>query len=148
MSVEDSTLISLHPRSTCGHDCAPLHCGHVVTVYTADRGLLERMPTNRGTRRGSLQRGIRQDRYGIAMAWRSLYAETVRARMDDATLNFKQAIWIWARLVLSRVKAYGAKWYKWYVGQRFWQQSKSKVIPEKYRKYTLIEFGPHGDYQL
>ena len=29
-----------------------------------------------------------------------------------------------------------------------WQQSKSKVIPEEYRKYTLIEFGPQGDYYI
>ena len=84
----------------------------------------------------------------IAMAWRSLYAETVRARMEDETLNLTQAMWTWARLTLSRVKAYGAKWYKWYVGQRLWQQSKSKVIPEEYRKYTLIEFGPQGDYYI
>ena len=50
----------------------------------------------------------------IAMAWRSLYAETVKARMDDKTINMKRAIWKWARLALSRVKAYGKKWYKRY----------------------------------
>ena len=64
----------------------------------------------------------------IAMAWRSLYAETVKARMDDKTLNMKRAVWTWARLTLSRVKAYGNKWYKWYVGQRLWQQKKTKLI--------------------
>ena len=32
--------------------------------------------------------------------------------------------------------------------ERLWQQSKSKVIPEEYRKYTLIEFGPQGDYYI
>ena len=84
----------------------------------------------------------------IAMAWRSLYAETVKARMDDKTLNLKRAIWTWARLALSRVKAYGNKWYKWYVKQRLWQQKKTKTIPEQYRKYTLIEFGPQGDYYI
>ena len=36
----------------------------------------------------------------IAMAWRSLYAETVKARMDDKTLNMKRAIWTWARLAM------------------------------------------------
>ena len=36
--------------------------------------------------------------------------------------------------------------YKWYVKQRLWQQKKTKTIPEQYRKYTLIEFGPQGDY--
>ena len=40
-----------------------------------------------------------------------VYAETVKARMDD-TLNMKRAVWTWARLTLSRVKAYGNKWYK------------------------------------
>ena len=55
--------------------------------------------------------------------------------------------WIWARLVLVTSKSIRSEMVKWYVGQRFWQQSKSKVIPEKCRKeYTLIEFGPHGDY--
>ena len=84
----------------------------------------------------------------IAMAWRSLYAETVKARMDDNALNMKRAVWTWARLTLSRVNAYGNKWYKWYVGQRLWQQKKTKLIPEHHRKYLLIEFGPHGDYYI
>ena len=87
----------------------------------------------------------------IAMAWRSLYAETVKARMDDKTLNMKRAIWTWARLTLSRVKAYGNQWYKWYVKQRLWQQKKTKTIPEQYYRkysYTLIEFGPQGDYYI
>ena len=54
----------------------------------------------------------------IAMAWRSLYAETVKARMDDKTLNMTRAIWtygLWARLTLSSLsrvmKAYGNKWH-------------------------------------
>ena len=87
----------------------------------------------------------------IAMAWRSLYAETVKARMDDKTLDVKRAIWTWARLTLSRVKAYGNKWYKWYVKQRLRSGSrkKTKTIHEhEYRKYILIEFGPQGDYYI
>ena len=82
------------------------------------------------------------------MAWRSLYAETVKARMDDKTLNMKRAVWTWARLTLSRFKAYGSKGYKWYVGQRLGQQKKTKLIPEQHRRYILIEFGPHGDYYI
>ena len=82
------------------------------------------------------------------MAWRSIYAETVKARMDDKTLNLTRAMWTWARLALSRVKAYGNKWYKWYVKQRLWQQKKTKLIPEQYRKYTLIEFGPLSIWRL
>ena len=36
----------------------------------------------------------------------------------------------------------------WYVKQRLWQQKKTKTIPEQYRKYILIEFGPQGDYYI
>ena len=57
-------------------------------------------------------------------------------------------LWTWARLTLSRVKAYGNKWYKWYVKQRLWQQKKTKIIPEQYRKYILIEFEPQRDYYI
>ena len=100
-------------------------------------------------RTGGLDEAVTREEYDmIAMAWRNLYAETVKARMDDKTLNLKRAIWTWARLVLSRVKAYGNKWHKWYVKQRLWQQKKTKTIPEQYRKYTLIEFGPQGDYYI
>jgi hypothetical protein len=35
------------------------------------------------------------------------------------------------------------------VKQRFWQQKKTKIIPEQYRiKYVLVEFGPQGDYDI
>jgi hypothetical protein len=70
-------------------------------------------------RTGGVAEAVSREEFDmIAMAWRSLYAETVRARMEDETLNLTQAMWTWARLTLSRVKAYGAKWNKWYVGQR------------------------------
>ena len=32
--------------------------------------------------------------------------------------------------------------------QRLWQQKKTKTIPEQYRKYILIEFGPQRDYYI
>ena len=50
----------------------------------------------------------------LFLAWRCLYAETVHARKEDKELNFKHA---YARLILmiiSRLKAQGQKWYRWY----------------------------------
>ena len=62
-------------------------------------------------RTGGVAEAVSREEFDmIAMAWRSLYAETVRARMENETLNLTQAVWTWARLTLSRVKAYGAKW--------------------------------------
>ena len=57
-------------------------------------------------RTGGLDEAVLREEYDmIAMAWRSIYAEseTVKAQMDDKTLNLKRAIWTWARLALSRV---------------------------------------------
>ena len=73
-----------------------------------------------------------------------VYAEAVRARMDDVALNLKQAVWIWARLTLSRVKAYGAKWYKMVRRPTSLATEQVKGYPGGiYRKYTLIEFEDH-----
>ena len=50
----------------------------------------------------------------IFLAWRCLYTETVKAQIDDRRLRPKQ---IYARLVvmiISRLKAEGQKWYRWY----------------------------------
>ena len=74
----------------------------------------------------------------IAMTWRSL-----KARMDDKTLNMKRAVWTWARLTLSRFKAYGSKRYKWYVGQRLWHNRKRQSL---YRNNTESTYSSSLDH--
>ena len=74
----------------------------------------------------------------IAMTWRSL-----KARMDDKTLNMKRAVWTWARLTLSRFKAYGSKRYKWYVGQRLWHNRKRQSL---YRNNTECTYSSSLDH--
>ena len=49
-------------------------------------------------------------------------------------------------MTLSRVKAYGGKWYLWYSRQRY--HSKSKIIPIKHRKYKLITSTAMGSYTI
>ena len=82
--------------------------------------------------------------------------DTAIAPRDEGGLNMM----IWE----DHVDAFQVEWVMRYIapgeaawklvldsfilGQRLWQQSKSKVIPEEYRKYTLIEFGPQRNYYI
>jgi hypothetical protein len=84
----------------------------------------------------------------IHLAWRCLYAETVGARLDERELRLDFAVWKTVRLLLSRVKAYGAKWRKWFMRQRGWRPGKVKMIPEKHREYALIKSDECGSYVI
>ena len=53
----------------------------------------------------------------IFWAWRCLYAEVVGARIDNRCLNPSKAYANLVRMAYTRVKAYGAKWYRWYSRQ-------------------------------
>ena len=74
----------------------------------------------------------------IFLAWRCLYAETVRARKENSHLRLKST---YARLVLmtiSRLKAQGEKWYRWYSRTKGISQHKVKRFPVRYRNRRLI----------
>ena len=62
----------------------------------------------------------------VVIAWRTLYAADVHARLNDKSMNLGNAFFQMTRLLLSRVKAHGAKWRAWYLNQRLWQQGKAK----------------------
>ena len=54
----------------------------------------------------------------IALAWRSLYAQVVKARLNQKALRLDVAYYNFTRCMLSRVKAHGAKWRRWFLNQR------------------------------
>ena len=53
----------------------------------------------------------------IFWAWRCLYAEAVGARKDNRCMLPTKAYANLVRMAYTRVKAYGAKWYRWYSRQ-------------------------------
>ena len=100
---------------------------------------------------GKIGRGVYVDREeaGILfIAWRCLYAECVRARIEDKRLNLKRAYACTIRLLVSRIKAYGQKWYRWYSRTRGLRQSKVKQVPKKHRKKKLIEIEGDAKYKI
>ena len=84
----------------------------------------------------------------IVIAWRALYAADVHARLNDKNMNLRNAFRQMTRLVLSRVKAHGAKWRRWYINQRLWQVQKRKVFPLEHRRNKLITFDATARYEM
>ena len=84
----------------------------------------------------------------LFLAWRCLYAETVRARTNNEQLNLKHA---YARVILmsiSRLKAQGQKWYRWYSRTRGISEHKLKPFPRRYRKRRLMTTTATAEYEI
>ena len=132
-------------------------CG-IIKVEFWDRlaGLLDKLGIPRGTGPRFWITGERSDgKYidvegaGILfLAWRCLYAEAVRARTNSEHLKLKHA---YARVVLmsiSRLKAQGQKWYRWYSRTRGISEHKVKEFPKRYRKRRLMTTTATADYEI
>ena len=82
----------------------------------------------------------------LAIAWRCLYAEITRARIEDTALDLNKALRRTFALLISRVKAYGEKWKLWYNKQRM--QAHARIIAAKYRQLALIDQDEEGKYTV
>ena len=80
------------------------------------------------------------------MAWRAIYAEVVRARKKDKKLRLKVAYAVLVRTMLSRTTAHGAKWKRWYNGQRRWLGT--KCVPRRHSKYKLISTEADSSFEV
>ena len=84
----------------------------------------------------------------IFLAWRCLYAETVRARIKDEQLRLKHAYARLLLMIISRLKAQGQKWYRWYSKTKGISEHKVKQFPKKYRKRKLMTTTADANYKL
>ena len=82
----------------------------------------------------------------IFMAWRAICAEVVRARKQDTKLRLQVAYAVLIRTILSRTMAHGAKWKKWYNGQRRWLGA--KCVPHRHRNYKLISMEADSSFEV
>ena len=89
---------------------------------------------------------IRDEADIIAWAWRALYAETIRAHIDNKEVNFKRALCRMSQFALSRAKAYGRKWRRWWISQRL--HRKPKDYPEEHSKHKLIRQDVDATYEI
>jgi len=82
----------------------------------------------------------------IFWAWRCLYAEVVSARVGNQQMNPSKAYANLTRMAYTRVKAYGAKWYRWYSRQH--RKRDAKVVPRKHRDKKLIKTEASAEYRI
>ena len=88
----------------------------------------------------------REEAAVIFWAWRCLYAEVVAARVDNRELRPETAYKNTVRMTYTRVKAYGAKWYRWYSRQRY--KRDAKRVPRKHREKKLISTDIDATYVI
>jgi hypothetical protein len=82
------------------------------------------------------------------IAWRCLYAEVVGARIEDRRLRLKAAYARMILMVISRLKAQGAKWFRWFSRVRFTKSGAKKAFPLRYRYRKLMTTRRDGSYKL
>ena len=58
------------------------------------------------------------------------------------------AYYNFTRLMISRVKAYGAKWRRWYLNQRLWQPKRTKIFPLRHGNHALIKLTAEAEYEI
>ena len=84
----------------------------------------------------------------LFLAWRCLYAEVVGARLEGRQLNLKRAYARTIRLLISRLKANGTKWHRWYSRTRYWRREKVKLFPERFRQRKLVVTTPDAEFTV
>ena len=84
----------------------------------------------------------------LTWAWRSLYAETTKARIENQRFNKTSALYMLTRYLYSRVTAYGHKWKRWFNRQRLWQPGATKKVGSEHQDYILIQVDEDANYNL
>ena len=82
----------------------------------------------------------------IDIAWRCLYAEIVRARVDNALVCLQSAKVRGIKMLQSRAEAYGRRWELWVIKQL--GRKKIKTIPRKHQRYTIVKQRAYGSYTI
>ena len=77
-----------------------------------------------------------------------MYAEVVRARIEDKRLRLQRAYARVVLMVISRLKANGKRWYRWRSSVQNIRTSKSKHFPERYRNRKLIKTNANAEYVI
>ena len=80
----------------------------------------------------------------LALAWRCMYAEIVRARVEDTEPLLEKALKRTVSMMIGRVKAYGEKWRRWHLRNR--NTTRNNIIPLRHRNYKMIEVEQDGTY--
>ena len=81
---------------------------------------------------------IDRDRAGMwFLAWRCLYAEIVRSRVEALALDLDKALKRYVAMIIGRLRAYGAKWRRWVDKSR--HQRDQNIIPRRHQDKKILQ---------
>ena len=106
------------------HKSAFLAVGRLTDVKTVDKN----------------QAGI------LFLAWRCLYAELVRGRVDNVTPDLNIAYTRVISMNISRLKAYGERWLRW--ARKNKNTGNKSYIPERHQNKKLLRQDGEGKYVI
>ena len=90
---------------------------------------------------------VSKDHSGILfIAWRCLYAELVRGRIENVRPNIKNAYIRTLQMTHTPLVNYGEFWLKWVRKNR--GTSKKSHIPEKHQDKKILKQNADGVYQI
>ena len=90
---------------------------------------------------------VRPEQSGLMfIAWRCLYAEVVRSRVDERPLDLTAAYKRTMQVTITRLKAYGEKWKMW--SQKNRHTSLKSAIPLDKQERKVITQDILGDYTI
>ena len=105
------------------------------------------MPSYLAVGRLTSQDVVSKDHSGILfIAWRCLYAELVRGRIENVRPNIKNAYIRTLQLTHTRLVNYSEFWLKWVRKNR--GTSKKSHIPEKHQDKKILKHNADGVYQI
>ena len=82
----------------------------------------------------------------LFLAWRCLYAEIIKARLENTHLHTRKAYARTLQLLISRLKANGTFWYKWY--SRTKGTTHPKQFPKKYQNRKLLKTNNTAQFRI
>ena len=82
----------------------------------------------------------------LFIAWRCLYAELVRGRIENVRPNIRQAYLRTLIMAVTRLRAYGERWLKW-VNKNAGTALKS-YIPRQHQNKTVLKQKGNGEYEI
>ena len=80
------------------------------------------------------------------LAWRCLYAELTRARIDKGSPDLQAALRRTGNMTITRLTAYGAYWKRW-SKQRTWT-SKGSITALSLRDQKIFKMNNIGEYEI
>ena len=82
----------------------------------------------------------------LFVAWRVLYAEIIRSRIDNTSPNWNRAAKRGLGLLINRMTAWGEYWRRWYI--KIQNTSKHQHFPKDHQSHELISIDDEAHYRI